>query len=123
MERYKRIFENTNVKTLIDEIDEHSEGYQRGIGFFLQDYPVIIDVSDFNNRLHISSIISEKQGEGHATKAMMWILSLADKYGVDIDLIPDAIGTKGLTTKQLTAWYMKLGFKPYKGDSLIYNHR
>lgn len=114
---------------ILEEIKDASMIYERGLGFYLKDYPVLIEVSVFNNRLHLSSIFSLETGKGYSSLVMKWLIGLADKYHVDIELYPTPFGTpngkKGMPLYQLKKWYKRLGFITDKRDvtMMVYHHK
>jgi GNAT superfamily N-acetyltransferase len=77
---------------------------------------VPIEVRPFDRRIHISDILSLERGKGHASEALKWLCSLADKHSVGMSLNVDSYGTRpGLNNQQLDAWYRRAGFKPLRG--------
>lgn len=72
-------------------------------------------VSTFGGKLYLDYVGTSDQAKpGDASKALDWLLSLADKHHVDVSLsvvrIKQASKKPLLTTPQLKAWYMRHGF-------------
>lgn len=61
-----------------------------------------------NGSVHLSDIQSFNIGSGAGTEAMEYLVSLADKHRVTLDLF--AVGYASVPTKKLIAWYKKFGF-------------
>ena len=77
-----------------------------------------IEASKFGNSVHISSLVSHNEkGKGHASKALKMLTGLADKHGVDMDLVSQPLDhdRTGLNQDQLNSWYGRHGFQPH-GD-------
>jgi SPP1 gp7 family putative phage head morphogenesis protein len=86
-----------------------------------------MEVSIFDRKIHLSSIISYgNKGSGEGTKGLNFLKGLADKHGVQIEGTAKAIPLAGarnkasLTTPQLKKWYKKHGFEIGAGDSILY---
>lgn len=80
---------------------------------------VVIEAQPFDKRIHISDIASLERGQKHASQALQWLCSLADKHGVALSLVPKAHGEGGLDDAQLRAWYIRHGFQPHMGSKLV----
>lgn len=84
------------------------------------DNSVIIELApDIGNRktgIHIVDIKSIDPKKGMGTKAMQFIVNLADKYGVDLDLAAVDYSEQW-TSKKLASWYKRFGFAVEKGDA------
>ncbi len=103
------------AKTVGNPFARHLRIYDDSVGF---------ETSIWNKAIHLAAIMSfASKGEGEASKALKWFVSLADKHGVPIELdvkpIPNA-GAEGknLTKTQLTAWYKRNGFEKVRGDMM-----
>lgn len=83
----------------------------------LIDNNVVIEVSNFDNRLWLNSITSLDKGLGNATRVMNDICKIADKNNVTIALDPLPYGKdqKKLNYEQLVSFYKKFGFKFEEG--------
>lgn len=74
---------------------------------------VLIELYKFGDGVHMSSIRTSPEkcmGKGVATHVMEELTALADKHGVELDLIAKSFGQGGLSTRQLVSWYKKFGF-------------
>lgn len=79
---------------------------------------VLVEIGIFNDRLHLSSIVSGSKKKGFATKVMRFIMNVADKHGAEIEGNAKPFGDGGMKKKDLKAWYKKLGFE-FKGDDMV----
>jgi len=83
---------------------------------------VMAEISKWQGRIHISSIMSLEKNKGHSSEFMKWLTSLADKHQVKMDLDVQPIKNAGdkdgknLNKSQLRAWYVRNGFKKISGD-------
>lgn len=57
--------------------------------------------------------------DGSASKVLREIIEGAKKTGTIIKLFPKKVGRKGLSTKELTSWYERHGFKIVDGGNGI----
>lgn len=69
-----------------------------------------------NKSIYISLIRNNgAEGKGAASTVLKKLMALADTHGVTLTLQPEQVGTKGLSTEQLEAWYARSGFKSWDG--------
>lgn len=82
------------------------------------DNSVIIEISNWDKRLWISSLYSIDRGKGNASAIMKKIVDIADKYKVTLALDPVPFGTDTgrLTKSQLINFYKKFGFDFEPGE-------
>lgn len=104
---------NSNIKNFIndyiDQTQEHPFNAKARIynGSVLEIYP-------FNNNIHISDIMSTAPRTGAGTAGIKFLMMLANKHNVKLELIAKAYSRdkKYITdTEQLAKWYMRLGFQ------------
>jgi len=76
----------------------------------------IIEARPFGGEIHLSFIRSVEQNKGWGTEGLKFLIGLADKHGVSIDLDASPVGEKVLSKSQLIAWYKRHGFEHVKGD-------
>jgi GNAT superfamily N-acetyltransferase len=85
------------------------------------DDSVAIDLIPSKDSILIASIVSlDGPGSGAGTDAMKWLVSLANKHNVTLELYPSRIGAEGPRKGELTSWYSRLGFKPDVGNKMVY---
>lgn len=73
---------------------------------------VVVELGSFDNKIHISSIQvlpASGRGAGLASIGLKFILDLADKHQVELDLEPHEFGGKGLSNDELGNWYARAG--------------
>lgn len=80
------------------------------------------DVDDRDHQVRISDILAVDRGKrtGQGREALIFLLQMADKHGVNLTLHPKAYieGPQAKLlpkTKDLKAWYARYGFVPMKG--------
>ena len=61
--------------------------------------------------VNLDIIMAWDKGIGNGSIALQWLLSLADKHGVDITGRIERQGDNGLSTVELRRWYKRHGFK------------
>ena len=78
----------------------------------------MIEISNWDKRLWISTIQSLEKGQGHATKVMKMMCKIADKYNVTMALDPSPFGKdpNRMNSAQLVQFYKKFGFEFAKGE-------
>jgi GNAT superfamily N-acetyltransferase len=81
---------------------------------------VLLEVSPFAGKIHISAITSHAREQGFASKALDWLTELANKHGVQLDGTIQRIGNDGLSNKELRSWYKRHGFVISEGDKIKY---
>lgn len=119
---YRRLFtesSDTNPENFLKELSRNSDFYQRGVGFFLSDYPnTIIDAEIFDGKIRFNIVVDERaRGKGEASSAMEWFTQLADNYGITLTAVVSPFGTGiRMNKSQLLSWYQKFGFKQKRGD-------
>lgn len=75
-------------------------------------------VDDRHAGVHLSTIVSyDDGGQGNASKTLKYLLELADKHGVTLDLTAKPYGTfeHAKSTDDLVRWYARNGFVPEEG--------
>ena len=79
---------------------------------------VMIEISNWDKRLWISTLQSLEKGQGNATTVMNMMCRIADKYNVTMALDPSPYGTdpNKLNYNQLVQFYKKFGFKFERGE-------
>lgn len=85
-------------------------------------WPVVLEISTFDGTIHLGDITTvDQHRQGHATRVLTWLKSLADKHGVAITGIAKAYNKrdKNVINKasQLVAWYKKHGFDISRGSA------
>jgi len=68
-----------------------------------------LDVTETDDLLKLNQIVSEQQGQGHASEALDSLVEYADETGKPVFLSPSAIA-EGLSQEELVAWYRRHGF-------------
>jgi len=79
---------------------------------------VFVELSVFNDRLHLSGIMANEKKKGFGAKVMRFLMDVADKHGVEIEGTAKPFSKEGMKKTALKAWYKKLGFD-FKGDNMI----
>lgn len=103
-----------NINKAVNEIVSMGELSPMGDRNIFMPNGTIVEVSNFDGSLYISSIMTpvRLRGQGLATETMSAILDIASKNNVPVTLTASPFGKqKDLTQKQLTKWYKSLGFK------------
>ena len=72
-----------------------------------------------NNVVWLDLIESTKRGKGNASKVLKDLIAAADKTGVEIRLVVDPKDKKGLSAKELTAWYKRHGFETNEAENYM----
>lgn len=95
------------------------------IGPFSQweDGLISFELKPFDGKIHLGAIISLERGAGRASRALDWLLRLADKHGVQVDGDIQRLGKDGLTHHQLRSWYKRHGFKVNANGRILYTPR
>jgi hypothetical protein len=118
--RYKKYFEiTTPCQRLIKEVSQSSEGYFRGVGFFLPN-GVNLNLWEFDNKIGFDILVNnQNRNQGYATQTLKFLTNLADKYKVILTADVEPFGaTKGLNKSQLFKWYKSFGFVKNKYNTL-----
>ena len=75
---------------------------------------VLLDVSPFDNEIHISDIVAVgKRSQGKGTKALKFLTNLADKHNVKLSGVAKGYSNSKehiQTSERLLQWYKKHGF-------------
>jgi hypothetical protein len=86
------------------------------------------ELSVFVGRISLGFVVSlMEKGTGNASKAMMWLVSLADKHQVvmELDVSPvkqaGAKNSRSLSTPELRKFYAKFGFKKSGPELMVRN--
>ncbi len=69
------------------------------------------EIKPFDGKILFGYVTTLERGKGHGTKALKWLLDLADKHGVTLVGQIQRMGDEGLTTVELRRWYKRHGFK------------
>lgn len=72
---------------------------------------VSITIGVHRGRVHISDISSVVPGKGNATRALQYLVKLADKHKVSLELIAFAYRDDRMSTEDLIRLYQKVGFQ------------
>ena len=67
--------------------------------------------------LEMSSIEAVEPGKGEGTRVMKGIITLADKYGISLVVIPAGMSTRDPNFLKLQQWYEQFGFQ---GDDAMH---
>lgn len=72
-------------------------------------YSAIIPLNLRGNALEITELLTltEQRGHNHANSLMQDVCEQADQAGKLLLLMPEQFGADGLTTQQLTNWYIR----------------
>lgn len=66
----------------------------------------------WNGSLNLSSIRSLERGKGHGSRALDWLVRLADEHGVALYGTIQPIGRRPrLNARELRGWYARHGFE------------
>jgi hypothetical protein len=111
------------LKAFMADMRANTEAHPFARGMVIHNDSVGVEVSIFDGKIHLSSIMSFVQkNAGEASKTLKFLTDLADKHQVIMDLAVSPIKNAGaregksLTKAQLTAWYGRYGFKKARGD-------
>ena len=113
---------NPNLDAFMKEYHEHTTQHPWSPRMSVWQDKVMAEVSKWQGRIHISSIMSLEKNKGHSSEFMKWLTALADKHQVTMDLDVHPIKNAGnkdgkdLNKTQLRAWYVRNGFKKVSGD-------
>jgi hypothetical protein len=76
---------------------------------------VVTNLYVFDGAIHVSSIQTlppdSCSGMGIGSKVMKRLVTMADKHGVSMTLIPKPFGSKKMSASSLKSWYRNLGFR------------
>jgi GNAT superfamily N-acetyltransferase len=132
MKKYRSLFEDKKERPQLEEfidvfMTKFPSMFVRGLGIVLEvdDCTVSVDLTPFDGRIRISSImVSEPdRGKGIASKVMKELISLSNELQVELSLLVEPFGrVRTLNRRALSSWYRRLGFKQKGGnkDSLVY---
>jgi hypothetical protein len=118
MKRYKPFFENKkNIIDFLLELEKecsYSE-WKNYTAFVFNNFGIEITFQKFKDGLFVSNFEAKKTGQGNGSKFLDYVISLSDKFGINLYTYPDAYNNKYLSTEQLRDFYIRHGFnKPYK---------
>lgn len=74
------------------------------------DNAVALEVKPFDGCVRLSNIRSLQPGRGDGTRALLWLMALADKHDVFITGAAKPTGAKRLTKTALKSWYRRHDF-------------
>jgi len=77
----------------------------------------VMHISPSSEGIHIHDIYSLDKGSGAGTKAMEFLISIADKHGVKIHLLAD--GYSDTSSSDLRRWYSRFGFVSNRNDRSV----
>ena len=107
------------AKAALDDIAEDFEVNPYNEREFMGD-GAAIELQQRGDVLHISSIRSEVQGEGNASKLLDDVLRIADINQTSVTLNAQPVGNSGLNANELKAWYHRRGFfEEADGDLMV----
>lgn len=80
-----------------------------------------LELNTRDSEILLNNIRVPKQdrGKGYATMGLEWLKSVSERTKDPITAIIEPNGDRGLNSKQLKAWYQKLGFKVV-GNKMTY---
>lgn len=81
------------------------------------------EVSVFGGAVRLSYIGVLSVGKGGGTRALRWLLALADKHGVEVRGTIHRVGREGLSARALRLWYGRHGFKIEKKNVTYHGGR
>lgn len=74
----------------------------------------MLEVYPFNGMIHLSAIVTTQPRSGAGTNAMKFLMELANKHRVKIDIEAKPFSKNNehiRDMEQLVRWYMRLGFR------------
>ena len=74
----------------------------------------VMHISPSGDGIHVHDIYSLDKGSGAGTKAMEFLVDIADKHEVKIHLFAD--GYSDTSSSDLRRWYSRFGFVPNRQD-------
>lgn len=77
------------------------------------------EVSVFNGSVRLGYIGTISLGKGHGPRALLWLLNLANKHGVEVKGTIHRVGREGLSERALRLWYTRHGFNVEK-KNIVY---
>lgn len=82
---------------------------------------VVFEVSPFDGRIHLGCIQSIDLQQGHASKALDWLLDAARQHGVSVDGTVKRVGVQGLSDVKLRDWYKRHGFSVTRQGRMLFD--
>ena len=104
---------NDRLDSFMEEYYSHTEPHPMSRRMRVYENTVL-EVSPFNGAIQIDSIVSMQPMSGAGSKAAKFLMELANKHRVKIELYakPFSKNTDHITDmEQLIRWYMRLGFR------------
>jgi hypothetical protein len=99
-----------SVKSFMDEFIESTRGNPHDGQERVLQGDTFFRIRPFNNAVRLSNIRTTQPGCGTGTKALTWLLSLADKHQISILGEAEPTGHCALDSSALQAWYRRHGF-------------
>lgn len=117
------ILENNNLSTALSDIQNLGIPHPFMPGsIWIDEYSITLDVRIWDGKIWLSNILTNEseRGKGYASKVLDSIIEIANKYKVELSLVPKPFGSKkSLTKSNLIAWYKRHGFKPIRNDDMM----
>lgn len=105
-----RKHENTNLDAFMEEFYSSTAAHPFNPHLALFENCVMFEVKPFAGLILFGFIKTFNKGQGDGSRALQWLVDLADKHQVTLTGNVQRVGDEGLTVNQLRRWYKRNGF-------------
>ena len=102
--------ENTNLDAFMDEFHSSTAAHPFSPHLAVFENCVVFEVKPFSGLILFGLIQTLNKGQGDGSRALQWLIDLADKHQVTLTGNVQRVGDEGLTVNQLRRWYKRYGF-------------
>ncbi len=95
----------------MQEFESGTAPHQKTRHLRLWEHKAEFEVGVAGSSVRLGYIGSIHVGRGHGTRALRWLLNLADKHGVEVRGSIHRVGREGLSERELKLWYRRHGFE------------
>jgi len=103
-------YENTNLDAFMDEFHSSTAAHPFSRHFSVFENCVVFEVKPFVDVISFGFIQTLYKAQGDGSRALQWLVDLADKHQVTLTGNVKRVGDEGLTVNQLRRWYKRNGF-------------
>lgn len=111
--------QKVRAECLMAELIDNTEWIEGN--YYMWEDKITLEIYPFEGRIHLASIESSmERGQGHASRALVWLLDLAAKHEVEIGATIQALREGGLSHAELSSWFARRGFKVLENMEMLY---